>query len=72
MVESLSLCDVQTPLVPKKDGTWQMYIDSRVVNNITIKYRFPIPRLDDLMGELRDSKVFLKVYLSNSYHQVRI
>ena len=56
----------------KKDGTLQLCIDYRGLNQCTIKNKYPIPKIDKLLDRLNGSKIFTKIDLNSGYYQIQI
>jgi hypothetical protein len=69
---SSSPCGSPIVMVPKKDGTWKMRVDYCDLNKITVKNRYPLPRIDDLLYQLRNVVYFTKLDLRSGYHQIRV
>ena len=58
--------------VKKKDGSLRLCIDYRELNKVTIRNKYPLPRIDDLFDQLQGARVFLKIDLRSGYHQLKI
>ena len=58
--------------VKKKDGSMRMCINYRSLNTVTVKNKYPLPRIDDLLDQLRKAKFFSKIDLRSGYHQMKI
>ncbi len=58
--------------VKKEDGSMRMCVDYRSLNEVTIKNKYPLPRIDDLFDQLKGAKLFSKIDLRSGYHQLKI
>jgi hypothetical protein len=63
---------VSVLFVKKKDGSMRMFIDYRELNKVTMKNRYPLPRIDDLLDQLQGACIFSKIDLRLGYYQVRV
>jgi hypothetical protein len=69
---SSSLWGIPVIFVPKKDGTQRLCVDYRALNEVTIKNKYPVLRIDDLFDQLRGACMFSKINLRSGYHQLKV
>ena len=70
--KSLSPCVAPIVLAPKKEGTWRLCTNLRALNKITIRYKFSMTRIENLLDCLGKARYFSKIDLKSGYHQIRI
>ena len=59
-------------LANKKDGGKRLCVDYKELNKVTIKNKYPLPKIDDLFGQLHEARTFSKLYLQSHYHQLKV
>jgi hypothetical protein len=69
---SSSPCGAPVLFVQKKDVSQGMCVDYRFLNDVTVKNKYPLPRIEDLFDQMRGARVFLKIDLRSGYHQIKI
>jgi hypothetical protein len=67
-----SPCGALVLFVQKEGGSQGMYMDYRFLNDVTVKNKYPLPRIEDLFDRMRDARIFSKIELRSGYHQVKI
>jgi hypothetical protein len=78
LLEKGFICPSSSPFgapmifVPKKDGTQRLCVDYHALNEVTVKNKYPLPRIDDLFDQLNGACVFSKIDLRSRYHQLKI
>ena len=69
---SISPAGAPILFVPKQDGSLRLCVDYRGLNDLTVKNRYPLPRMDEMMDRLVGAKLFSKIDLRDAYHRIRI
>jgi hypothetical protein len=78
LLEKEFICPSSSPwgapviFVPKKDGTQRLWMDYRALNEVTVKNKYPLPRINDLFDQLHGACVFYKIDLRSGYHQLKV
>ncbi|GJZ61036.1 hypothetical protein Tco_0617173 [Tanacetum coccineum] len=72
MTDAKEIWEAPVLSVKNKDGSFRMCIDYRELNKLTVKNRYPLPRIDDLFDQLQGSSAYSKIDLRSGYHQLRV
>ena len=72
ILHSVSPCSAPVLFVKKKDGTLRMCIDYQQINKVTVKNKYPLPRIEDLFNQLKGESVFSKIELRSGYDQLQV